>query len=159
MNLRALTRYAACGLLMISFALPAHAAGVASCGTHPWLKLPPPGLDADRPVPLYMEVKPALRDEASKMLAQHAGVRLTPKEAERFTGEPAQSWVPGLTFLLRGVRNADPNSRYAATAAFDGEVVIHFASRKAVGEPYSAPMVVVLDQMPTALYITCMAGQ
>lgn len=158
MNRHTFIRIAACFLVAAS-ALPAHAEGIAPCGPHPWIKLPPPSLDAERPAPLYLEVKPAAREEASKMLEKHAGVRVTPKQAEQLTGEPSQSWVPGLTFLMRGVRNADPNSRYAVSTSFDGEVVIHFASRKAVGDPYSAPMVIVLDQPPTALYVTCMAGQ
>jgi hypothetical protein len=146
-------------LLLCALALPAQADGIAPCGEHAWLKLPPPALDAEHPAPLYMEVKPEVRDEATRMLETRPAARLTPEQAQRFTGEPSQSWVPGLTFLMRGVRNADQDSRYAVTYAFGGEVVVHFASRRALGKPYSAPMVVVLEQTPTALYVTCMAGQ
>lgn len=146
-------------LLLGALAAAAHAAGVGPCGEHDWLRLPPPELNAERPAPLYMEVKPALREEAASRLEQRQALRLTPEEAKRYTGEAAESWVPGLTFLMRGVRNADPDSRYAVTHSFDGEVVVHFASRRVVGKPYAAPMVVVLDQNPTALYVTCMAGK
>lgn len=160
MNRRAMKRVLpSCLLLLAALALPARAEGVAPCGDHPWLKLPPPGLDAERPAPLYLEVLPALREEAAQMLEQRSATRLTPEQAQRYSGEPAESWVPGLTFLMRGVRNADPDSRYAVSYSFGGEVVIHFASRRAQGKPYSAPMVVTLDQVPTALYVTCMAGQ
>lgn len=160
MNRRALNRVLPfCVLLLAALAGPAQAEGVASCGEHPWLKLPPPGLDADRPAPLYLEVMPALREEAARMLEQRPVMRLTPEQAQHYTGEPSESWVPGLTFLMRGVRNADPDSRYAVSYSFGGEVVIHFASRRAKGKPYAAPMVVTLDQAPTALYVTCMAGQ
>ncbi len=146
-------------LLLCALAAPAPAEGMAPCGDHPWLKLPPPQGNADRPAPLYMEVLPTMRDEATRRLEQRPAARITPEEAKRLTGEPAESWVPGLTFLMRGVRNADPDSRYAVTDSFDGEVIVHFASRRVVGKPYSAPMVVVLDQAPSALYVTCMAGQ
>lgn len=146
-------------LLLCALAVAARAEGVGPCGEHAWLKMPPPDLNAERPAPFYMEVMPAVRDEAAKMLEQRPAARVSPKEAKRLTGEPEQTWVPGLTFLMRGVRNADPESRYAVTDSFDGEVVVHFAARRAMGKPYSAPMVVVLDQKPTALYVTCMAGR
>ncbi len=147
-------------LLLALCALPAHAGGpgMAPCGEHPWLKLPPPALDADQPAPLYLEVLPAARAQAVQLLEQRPVMRVTPEQAERLTGEPAESWVPGLTFLLRGVRNPDKDSRYAVTFAFGGEVIVHYAGRNP-GKPYSAPMVAVLEQPPAALYVTCMAGQ
>jgi hypothetical protein len=147
-------------LLLALYALSADAAGpgMAPCGDHPWLKLPPPTLDAEEPAPLYLEVKPALRAQAVQLLEDRMVMRVTPEQAERYTGEPAESWVPGLTFLLRGVRNPDKDSRYAVSFAFGGEVIVHYAGRRP-GKPYSAPMVAVLEQPPAALYVTCMAGQ
>lgn len=147
-------------VLLALVALPAHGAqpGIAPCGAHPWLKLPPPDLEADRPAPLYLEVTPRSRAQAVQLLAERLIKRITPEQAEHFTGEPAESWVPGLTFLLRGVRNPDKDSRYAVSFAFGGEVVVHYAGRHP-GKPYSAPMVAVLDQPPAALYVTCMAGR
>lgn len=147
-------------LLLALCALPAHAGGpgMAACGEHPWLKLPPPALNADQPAPLYLEVTPAARAQAVQLLEQRPAMRVTPEQAEHLTGEPAESWVPGLTFLLRGVRNPDKDSRYAVTFATGGEVIVHYAGRYP-GKPYSAPMVAVLEQPPAALYVTCMSGQ
>ncbi len=149
-------------LLLCTLALPAQAAtplpNPAACGDHAWLRMPPASLEAEHPAPLYLEVKPAARDEAVKLLEQRPAMRISPEQAAQFTGESADSWVPGLTFLLRGVRNADDQSRYAVSYGYGGEVVVHFASRRP-GKPYSAPMVVVLDQPPSALYVSCMAGQ
>lgn len=151
--------------LIAAVALPARAAvpdpaapGPAACGDHAWLRMPPEGVDAEHPAPLYLEVIPAARDEAAKLLEQRPAMRLSQEQAARLTGETAESWVPGLTFLLRGVRNPDPESRYAVSYTSSGEVIVHFASRHP-GKPYSAPMVAVLDQPPSALYVTCMAGR
>lgn len=157
---RALAPWRVFPLLLALIASPAHAAqpGIAPCGKHPWLKLPPPNLEADRPAPLYLEVTPGARAQAVQLLANRLIMRVTPRQAEQLTGESAESWVPGLTFLLRGVRNPDKDSRYAVSFAFGGEVVVHFAGRHP-GKPYSAPMVAVLEQPPAALYVTCMAGR
>lgn len=147
-------------LLLALIALPVHAAPppIGPCGEHPWLKLPPPNLEADRPAPLYLEVTPAARAEAVQLLTNRIIKRVTPEQAEHLTGEPAESWVPGLTFLLRGVRDPDKDSRYAVSFSFNGDVVVHYAGRRP-GKPYGAPMVAVLDQPPSALYVTCMSGR
>ncbi len=128
------------------------------CGDHPWLRMPPAGVEAEHPAPLYLEVKPAARDQAAALLERRPGRRITPEQAAQFTGETAESWVPGLTYLLRGVRNPDTDSRYAVSFGADGTVVVHFAARRP-GKPYSAPMVAVLEQPPAALYVSCIAGQ
>jgi hypothetical protein len=146
-------------LFLIAAALPAQAqAAPGACGDHPWLRTPPANVEAEHPAPLYLEVQPGARDEAVKLLEQRAAMRITPEQAARFTGETAESWVPGLTYLLRRVRNPDTDSRYAISYGEDGAVVVHFAARRP-GKPYSAPMVAVLEQPPAALYVSCVAGQ
>lgn len=141
-------------LLSAFILLCAVAAPARACDAHPWLTPLPAALDLQEMPPLSKEVSAARRDEAVQALAQRSFLPVTPEEAARLTGEDAESWVPGQTFLLRGVRNAETESRYAVNYSDDGTVVVHFAVRRG-DRLYAAPMVAVLPVTPAQVYVSC----
>ena len=139
------------GLLFAALSLPA-----AACQDHPWYRPAPAGLEAEHVSVLYQEASPEMRKEAARLLEGKLVRAISPAQAAQLTGEDERSWVPGMTYLLRGVRYDNPESHYGVVYDEAGDVVVYFGMKgKAEHGPYAAPMVAVLPQPPAALYVTC----
>lgn len=128
-----------------------------SCSALPWAHEPPPGFDTDQFAGLVKEVEPKQRDEAVNALRDHLFVEVTPEKAAQLTGMSADTWSPGLTFLLRGMRyRKSDDSRYSVVYDETGAVaVIYIRVGDTRDKPYESPVVAVLPQRPAALYVTC----
>lgn len=140
-----------CCLLLAVLAAPA-----AACSGHPWFRPAPPGLRAEHISVLYLPASPENREEAIELLGGKKGRRISPEQAAHLTGEDERSWVPGMTYLLRGLRYDNPESQFGVMYSETGDVVVYFGMRgKAERGPYAAPMVAVLPVQPSVLYVTC----
>ncbi len=136
-------------------ALPAHA-----CTDHPWYHDTQSADELNAlyanmlPPSAYREILPRTLLRAIRLLETRPYVALSPRQAERYTGVPAKNWPKGRTFLLRGLRYANNNSQYVVYAA-GGKVMVNFSEMGEVGDPFEAPMVVVLPGAPSEVFVTC----
>lgn len=128
------------------------------CSALPWSHVPPASFDPDHYAALMEEVQPAQRAEAINALKAHLFIPVSPEKAAQLTGTEADSWIPGATFLLRGLRYPKGgDGRFAVIYDENGGlVVLYDRVGDTESKPYAAPVVVVLPQRPAAIYVTCL---
>ena len=127
------------------------------CTALPWSHVPPASVNPDHYAALMQEVLPAQRAAAVDSLRSHFFLPVSTERAAALTGIEADSWIPGATYLVRGLRYPKGgDGRFAAIYGEDGTLVVLY---NRVGEtterPYEAPVVLVMPQRPSAIYVTC----
>jgi hypothetical protein len=124
----------------------------------PWYAAAPPGgapsPTSRVPSAQILEVQPRQLAEAERMLAKAPTTELAPADVERLTGQQIAFDPNRRPYLVRALAHDGPNCAFQVLAEGGVVEVAHGCLGKSTPPLRHRPLVLMLEQRPSTLYVT-----
>jgi hypothetical protein len=106
-----------------------------------------------------LEVQPQQLAIAERMLARTPTAELAPVDVEQLTGKQATYGPPRRPYLVRALAHDGPNCAFQVLAEGSVVEVAHGCLSRSTPPLRHRPLVLILEQRPSALYVTASVAE
>ena len=144
-------------VVVVSLFIYAVGAFAGSCDKHPWGKSLPKSYDEGKFNPITDLSNPVIESEiaeANKMLQDVSIIEVSDAKASSLIGEPFKNQTAYRLYLVRALK--DSNSANIVVYRYKDVLFLESVGMEPAKSVVKSPLVVMLDSIPSQIYISCM---